>query len=145
MYSLSFFILKVPFAILAFVLITSQDGVTFSQPSRRLIEFNISHNLSYILSLNKSSNSISKTICFLDYDVNNINVFINYHILYRLQFGYSPQNLFTNNAGIEPTYKPHPQSINYQVLSTATDDQSVNLAPGLLALRHVRSTTIDQQ
>lgn len=48
--------------------------------------------------------------------------------------------IVTNNVGIEPTYKPHPQSINYQVLSTAADDQSANLAPGLLALSHVWST-----
>ena len=46
MNSLSFSILEVPLAILTLVLITSQDRVTFAQPSWRLIEFNISHNLS---------------------------------------------------------------------------------------------------
>ena len=50
----------------------------------------------------------------------------------------------TDNAGIEPALTNVSAFISYcPAMSTATDDQSANLAPGLLALSHVRSTTID--
>ena len=55
------------------------------------------------------------------------------------------QFYFANdNAGIEPALTNVSAFISYcPAMSTATDDQSANLAPGLLALSHVRSTTID--
>ena len=47
----------------------------------------------------------------------------------------------TDNTGIEPALTNASAFISYcPAMSTATDDQSANLAPGLLALSHVWST-----